>query len=70
MIKIISYSEVFLGWHHHEPYRKKVTFPISQLQIIEIRLDLYNGLRREVVKIAMPFGTIPKGFLFCLSLMY
>ena len=30
-----------------------------------IRLDLCNGLRREVAGKAMPFGQVPEGFLFC-----
>lgn len=32
-----------------------------------IRLDLYAGLRREVVWITMPFGQVPKGFLYAIK---
>ena len=60
---------VYFGWYHYEPYRKETKFsdPVIWYEYLKniIRLDLCNGLRREVAGKAMPFGQVPEGFLFC-----
>ena len=69
MIRVINLHNYYFGWYHDEPYRKKEIITAERgcfFELYSIRLDLYYGLRREVARIAMPFGQVPEGFLFCL----